>query len=106
MVVPSRRNFNGEYYGFVRFSKVRDVGKLLKAMNDVCFGNFRVRARVSRFDRSFVEDGKVARENEGKSNMGKSSGARGGVVLKKKAGEGDIIMNAGVGVTRRSNYTR
>lgn len=69
MVVPSRRNFNGEYYGFVRFSKVRDVGKLLKAMNDVCFGNFRVRARVSRFDRSFVEDGKVARENEGKSNI-------------------------------------
>lgn len=31
VVVPSRRNVNGEMYGFVRFSKVRDVGKLLKA---------------------------------------------------------------------------
>lgn len=75
-------------------------------MNVVCFGNFRVRERVARFDRCFVEEGKVARENEGKSEMGKSSGARGGVVLKKKAGEGDIIVNYGVGVTRRSNYTR
>jgi len=38
-VVPSRRN--------VHYSKVRDVGKLLKAVNDVCFGNLRVRARVA-----------------------------------------------------------
>jgi hypothetical protein len=27
VVVPSRRNVNGEVYGFVRFSNVRDVGK-------------------------------------------------------------------------------
>jgi len=34
-VVPSRRNFHGEYYVFVRFSKVSDVGKLLKVVNVV-----------------------------------------------------------------------
>jgi len=40
VVVPSRRNVYEENYGFVRYSKVRDVGKLLKAVNVVCFGNF------------------------------------------------------------------
>jgi hypothetical protein len=50
--VPCKRNVNGEMYGFVIFSKVKDVDKLLKAVNVVCFGNFRVRAKVARFDRS------------------------------------------------------
>ena len=40
VVVPSKRNVYGEVYGFVTFSKVRDVGKLLKAVNAVWFGNF------------------------------------------------------------------
>jgi len=50
-VVPNKPNVNGEMYGFVRFSKVRDVSKLLKAVNAVCFGNFRVMAKVACFDR-------------------------------------------------------
>jgi len=33
VVVPSRCNANGEAYGFVRFSNVRDVGKLLRTVN-------------------------------------------------------------------------
>jgi hypothetical protein len=97
VVVPSRRNADGEYYGFVRYSKVRDVGKLLKAVNAVCVGNFYVRVRVARFDRSLVEEGKVARENDGNSELGKSSGDLGGGVLKQKVGEGGSIVNAGVG---------
>jgi len=40
VVVPSKENVYGELYGFVRFSNIRDVSKLLKAVNAVCFGNF------------------------------------------------------------------
>lgn len=44
VIVPSKRDVNGERYGFVRFANVRNVSKLLKAVNEVYFGNFRVRA--------------------------------------------------------------
>jgi len=33
VVVLTRRNVDGEVYGFVRYSNVRDVCKLLKAVN-------------------------------------------------------------------------
>jgi hypothetical protein len=49
--VARKRNKQGQPYGFVRYSNVRDVAKLVKALNAVCFGDFRVRARVARFDR-------------------------------------------------------
>jgi len=50
VVVPRKCNALGEVYGFVKFSNVRDVHKLLKAVNVVWFGNWRVQARVARFD--------------------------------------------------------
>jgi hypothetical protein len=50
--VARKRNKQGQPYGFVRFSNVRDIPKLTKALNAVCFGDFRVRARVARFDRN------------------------------------------------------
>lgn len=50
VVVPSKQNVHGELYGFVRFSKVRDVGTLLKLLNAIFFGDFRVRAKMPRFD--------------------------------------------------------
>ncbi|AET02659.2 DUF4283 domain protein [Medicago truncatula] len=60
--VPSKCNANGECYGFVRFANVRNVSKLLNAVNDVYFGNYRVRAKLVRFDRA---DAKVlVREGE------------------------------------------
>ncbi|GAU33269.1 hypothetical protein TSUD_279430 [Trifolium subterraneum] len=49
--VPNRRNRRGEPFGFVKFSNVRDVTKLLDALNNVWFGHFRVRARIASFDR-------------------------------------------------------
>jgi len=64
VVVPSRRNAIGEVYGFVCFSKVRDIGKLLKAVNAVCFGSYRVRAKVAHFDRSVEVEGNSAKEGE------------------------------------------
>jgi len=65
VVVPRRKNANGEGFGFVRFSKVRDVGKLLKVVNAVCFGNYRVRAKIARFDRSVGTEGKLERDGSG-----------------------------------------
>jgi hypothetical protein len=50
--VARKRNKQGQPYGFVRFSNIRDIAKLSKALNAVCFGDFRVRARVARFDRN------------------------------------------------------
>jgi len=52
VVVPNRCNVYGERYGFVRYSNVRDVGKLLKAVNAVCFGNFHIKAKVANFDKA------------------------------------------------------
>jgi len=48
VVVPARRNVDGEVYGFVIYSNVRDVCKLLKVVNSVCFGNFNILAKVAR----------------------------------------------------------
>jgi hypothetical protein len=50
--VAKKRNRYGEPYGFVKFSNVRDVTKMTKALNAVCFGQFRVRASVAKFDRN------------------------------------------------------
>jgi len=46
-----KRNMNGGVFGFVRYSKVRDVDKLLKAVNNVRFGDWKVVAKVASFDR-------------------------------------------------------
>ncbi|KEH16293.1 hypothetical protein MTR_0242s0010, partial [Medicago truncatula] len=87
VVVPSRRNVNGELYGFVHFSKVWDVGKLLHAVNAVCFGSYRVRAKLARFDRGGEVEGSRVNVDE------KVGGA---VFLKKCAKEGEIrIANEG-----------
>jgi hypothetical protein len=50
--VAKKRNIHGKPYGFVKFSNVKDVTKLEKALNAVTFGQFRVRASVARFDRA------------------------------------------------------
>jgi hypothetical protein len=47
-----KHNKHGEPYGFVRFSNVRDIIKLTKALNAVSFGHYRVWACVARFDRT------------------------------------------------------
>ncbi|GAU48877.1 hypothetical protein TSUD_406570, partial [Trifolium subterraneum] len=50
--VPNRRNKRGEPYGFAKFSNVRDVLKLTRAVNNVWFGHYRVRARFANFVRN------------------------------------------------------
>ena len=46
-----KRNVNGGMFGFVRYCKVKDVDKLLKALNNVWFGDCKVVAKVASFDR-------------------------------------------------------
>jgi hypothetical protein len=50
--VARKHNKQGQPYGFVKFSNVRNISKLTKALNAVSFGHFCVRASVERFDRS------------------------------------------------------
>ena len=48
--LAQKRNVNGGVFGFVRYGNVKDVDKLLKAVNNVWFGDWRVVAKVSSFD--------------------------------------------------------
>jgi len=50
--VPNKLNMYGAAYGFVRFSNVRDVDKLLRAVNNVYFGHMRVKASLARFHKT------------------------------------------------------
>lgn len=49
-------------YGFARFSNVKDVGKLIKALNEVQFGPYHIFAKVACFDR-YVVSKKDDKEN-------------------------------------------
>jgi len=75
--VCSKRNVYGELFGFVRYSNVCDVGKLLKAVNVVYFGNFRVKAKAARFDRADSKE--VERVCEG-DNVGEGVSMKDGWV--------------------------
>lgn len=87
VVVPSKCNSFGEAYGFVRYSNVKDVGKLLKAVNAVWFGNFRIFAKVASFDRASVKV--LSRESEGESVevFGKGTKVAGEGVFKNSSDE-------------------
>ncbi|MCH87933.1 hypothetical protein A2U01_0008814, partial [Trifolium medium] len=50
--VAKKRNKYGQPYGFVKFSNVKNVSKMTNALNDVCFGHYRVRASVAMFERN------------------------------------------------------
>jgi len=46
-----KRNVNGGVFGFVRYANVEDIEKLLKSLNNVRFGDWKVVAKVASFDR-------------------------------------------------------
>ncbi|KAK2434585.1 heterogeneous nuclear ribonucleoprotein A0 [Trifolium repens] len=83
--VARKRNKRGQPYGFVRFSNVRDITKLTKALNAVSFGDFRVRARVARFDRNVEPLDATARAGVEKAKGGVVS--VGGKILKQYASD-------------------
>ena len=70
--VAPNRNMNGDIYGFVRFANVCDVDKLLKTLNNVCFGQYRVIAKLARFDKKVPREVVTERVDEG--DVGKAGG--------------------------------
>jgi hypothetical protein len=98
--VPNKLNVNGEAYGFVRFSSVRDVDKLLRAVNNVYFGHMRVKASLARFHKSNQKA--LVDEGEGKVvNAGEKVGKVGNVaVVSNDVGKGFNLVNAAAGVEK------
>jgi len=85
--VAPRCNVRGRAYGFVRFLKVRDVEKMVQALNNVWFGDFRIWAKVARFKRNEAEDvlengGVASKENVKVSVEG--DGRRNGKLVERK----------------------
>jgi hypothetical protein len=134
--VAKKRNKNGEPYGFVRFSNVRDVSKMTKALNAVWFGQFRVRATVAKFDRYDVRmDRSQEKEQPGRPttivhslstngnplptyqsfpkggvNGGRTKGGGGSALVPEEGGSkmqvGDIVINLGNRPKRTSDDGR
>ena len=115
-----KRNVNGGVFGFVRYCKVRDVDKLLRALNNVWFGDCKVVAKVASFDRygnkkgasraggegGKVFEGEKIKEGEKRKDVGESSleGEKrkderfgGGVELDVKKG-GEIVYGVNKGL--------
>ena len=95
--VANNRHCNGVVYGFV---KVRDVDKQLKALNNVCFGQYCVHAKLARFDKSkrvreFEGDGGKVRLSEG--DGGKAIGRAMKVRGSGPEGEKSVVGVEGVG---------
>lgn len=86
VVVPSKCNASGERYGFVRFSNVRDICKLLKAVNSVWFGNFQIKAKVARFDKAASAEVEKAIEEGGGVIVSKECAVKDGGGVKPVVG--------------------
>lgn len=65
MFVASKHNVYGEMCDYMTFFKVRDVTNLLDALNDVCFGQCRIQAKVARFDKFSSKEGRRVNEEKG-----------------------------------------
>jgi len=55
LFLSRKRNKQGQIYGFARYVNVRDVEKMLKALNNISFGQYCVWAKVARFGRQPLE---------------------------------------------------
>jgi len=72
--LAKKRNVNGAVFGFVRYSNVKDVDKLLKAVNNIWFGDCKVVAKVSVYDRFGHRRGEARVRGEGeKINEGEKT---------------------------------
>lgn len=104
--LAQKRNVNGGAFGFVRFRKVKDVEKLLMALNNVYFGDWRVVAKVASFDRfgnskgEGRERGEGDKRRDGGNNFeGEKRKADGGKVNegeKRKDGGNDLVVGGEV----------
>jgi len=62
-------NVNGDVFGFVRYSKVKDLEKLLKAVNNIWFGDCKVVAKVFAYDRYGQKRGEGRVRGEGEKSI-------------------------------------
>ncbi|GAU28487.1 hypothetical protein TSUD_294900 [Trifolium subterraneum] len=85
-----KRNVHGYKYGFVIFSKVRDVTKLLQAINEISFGQFRIWARVARFDKARGSEKVTGGREKGGKDIGSNRGRQGREKLSKGDGENNV----------------
>lgn len=72
MYLVRKRNVNGGVFGFVRYCKVKDAEKLLKAVNNVWFSDRKVVAKVASFDKNgkSQKEGKNMVEGEKRKHEG------------------------------------
>jgi len=86
--VAPRCNARGQAYGFVRFLQVKDVDKMVQALNNVWFGDFQIWAKVAKFQRNKSEavkkSGDVVSKGCGKAQVGEGGKGSGKLV------EGDL----------------
>jgi hypothetical protein len=100
--VAKKRNVHGQKYGFVRFSNVKNVSKLLIAINDIHFGQFRIWARVARFDKPAVGMDGMGHEWGGtKREKAKATTAGEGENIVSREKQGAVLENAAVGERER-----
>ncbi|PNY00444.1 putative sulfate transporter [Trifolium pratense] len=96
--VAKKRNNYGQPYGFIKFSNVRDVTKMMRALNNVWFGHFRVRASVAMFDRNDPGAGRRMEIKKGGEEIIKSSGKQlqhDGVFVQRAEKEGSFPAGGG-----------
>ncbi|GAU45849.1 hypothetical protein TSUD_371450 [Trifolium subterraneum] len=87
-------NLQGKIYGFVRYSNVKDVGKLLNAINDISFGQSRIWAKLARFEEDYVRgEERVFRKNEGRGGGWCGSTNEGEKI--RKGGHGKRVLGEG-----------
>ncbi|XP_022031676.1 uncharacterized protein LOC110932664 [Helianthus annuus] len=74
--LPFKRDLMGKRFAFARFNKIRDLDKLIKALNNTWIGDRRINANVSKFERE--EDKEGCRENRQYGRQwGKTMGHKG-----------------------------
>ncbi|MCI53689.1 hypothetical protein A2U01_0074936, partial [Trifolium medium] len=82
------------------YSNVKDVNKLTKALNAVCFGNYCIHARVSRFDRFDKAERKSLRTEKGETKTAEAdvipmSQMKEGDEAAKGVRVGDVLVRLG-----------
>jgi hypothetical protein len=84
--VARHLNARGQVYGFVRYSNVKNRDKLGQALNNIWIGDYRVWARVARFDRFAQFDADVKVERSGGREVGRVEEVR------------PVVITHGVGI--------
>ncbi|XP_057787172.1 uncharacterized protein LOC131004499 [Salvia miltiorrhiza] len=70
---PQKRDIKGKPFGFVRFEECSDREALLREMNNIWFGSFKLRAYFPRFERQQREDSNTGTRTDSGVRRGNSN---------------------------------